>query len=217
MKTDKMTILEEKTAAVDKRLVALGIKDTVNEFLNSAQTKADVESIFTTWLNDLKAYVGKMPEVCHAATDKFLEDIEKGKETFMYAVSLEFKCSQVGVWQDMKDRMHWGSMEEKLNTPIIKQLWRGIVCSTARDLISGMNMTAKVEIAVEAHSAVENSEQANAFVDVLEAEPEGETLAALVGREVAYINLCCSIMERMGAVLYLAAKFGGMSKEEPSE
>mgnify|MGYP006967376199 CR=1 FL=1 len=68
--------LETRKHEANLKLEKLGVLDTVNAFLATQEAKAEVGAVFDNYLNGLKEFAAKMPDVAKEVTSKILEDIE---------------------------------------------------------------------------------------------------------------------------------------------
>ena len=167
---NEKNFLENRLHGANLKLEELGVLDTVNAFLATKETKAEVDAMFDNYLNGLKAFAAKMPNVAKGVTSKILEDVEKGKSDFVEVTFLYFKM-HMGDVMDVK-AVDFASGHKMLCLETIKK--------DAQELCEAASMTAKADIAENAFATFKTKEHVDAFIEALLTEPNGDVLMCVV-------------------------------------
>ena len=175
---------EDMMQAADKRLMELGLQDTVNMFLATQEAKDAVAAVFDGWLEVLKEYADKMPDVARADTIKYAENLKKGQKGFEESVFLYFKKS-LG---DTIARLAAYVAQERENkmelTLELKQLWLGTLSKQARDMADGIEVPAKADLTCVAITTIKQAEDMDALFDVMQEDPNSTKLMTVVDARV---------------------------------
>ena len=179
--------LETRKHEANLKLEELGVLDTVNAFLATQEAKAEVGAVFDNYLNGLKEFAAKMPDVAKEVTSKILEDIEKGKSDCVEAIFLYFK---IVMGDTMTDKVPYVIREQKTHLNLsdgLKKLWLEKIKKDAQELCEVASTTVKIDIAEVAFSTFKTKEHVEVLYDVLKAEPNGNALVALMKRRLRSI------------------------------
>ena len=172
--------LETRKHEANLKLEELGVLDTVNAFLATQEAKTEVDAVFDNYLNGLKAFAAKMPDVAKEVTSKILEDIEKGKSDFVEVTFLYFKSVMGDTMTDMAAYVIQEHMKHLNLTDGLKKLWLDTIKKDAQALCEVASMTAKADIAENAFATFKTKEHVDAFIEALLTEPNGDVLMCVV-------------------------------------
>ena len=172
--------LETRKHEANLKLEELRLLDTVNAFLATQEAKAEVDAVFDNYLNGLKEFAAKMPDVAKEVTSKILEDIEKGKSDFVEVTFLYFKSVMGDTMTDMAAYVIQEHMKHLNLTDGLKKLWLETIKKDAQALCEVASMTAKADIAEDAFATFKTTAHVDAFIEALQTEPNGDVLMSVV-------------------------------------
>ena len=181
MNRDNERILGE----ANEHLYAIGLIDTVDTYLNSEDAHAIVGAAYDNWINSLKEFVGKLPEVAREAAMKVVEDADSTKEDFRPAIYLGFK-------QNLSESLvvleSYASIEnlvaEMKENPGRNQMWGIKLANLCKMLLEVADERVKFNIIIEAIGMTGNIEDQMALSEVIVKEPNGMALMAEIDRRM---------------------------------
>lgn len=183
---DERQALEKQTAAANEQLVNLGLKDTVDSFLNTQNAREIIDVDYTGWVKGLRVFASKMPEVAKSATDSLLKDIEEAREDFVKFVYMSFKTSLIGALKELETYVSLENLlVEMKSNPARELMWGVKLCDRSNQLLEEISSEVRVDIAEVTFYALESDEEVERFSDILGAEPDGEVLMIKLSRRLA--------------------------------
>ena len=184
MQKDKKS-LEAKMKAVDEQLANLGLKDIVDTYLNGQIARGCVKMPYCIWLEELRVFAGKMPEVARQATNEVLNDVENGEDHFIQVVFLDFKTTLVNSLMNLENYVSLENLIEELKKTQEPYLMWGIkLGKISNEYTAAITMCVKIDIALAAFFTFKTDEHVKEFYDMLKAEPDGDDLVGDVDRHL---------------------------------
>ena len=161
--------LETRKHEDNLKFEELGIQDILNDFLATQEAKDEVGNVYDNWLNGLKEFAHKMPEISWAATGEFLEAVKERKQAFVDLSFLYFKRVMGEIMSDKPVEI----------TADFRKLCLEILNGQAQKRCEAVTLAVKADVADVAFVTFKTHEQVEEYNRVLHAEPDSYELVKI--------------------------------------